>query len=114
MKLFEVFLVILVSTGLFTLSGCQDQQLADCQQENAELQARIEQQQKEIDELNNNQEQLAVLMDMVVRENEKMKKAAQTRPPSQSQTPEQKENIRKGLQQLFELREKSAQEMKNK
>lgn len=127
MKISKIAIITIIATAAIMLTGCQEQtkqQLAGCQQENTKLQTQIETQQQALSK-SDTALQNSVLMitealienEQLRRENAKLSKALESQSKPQSakpaQTTEQKANIQKGLQELFELQKKSAEKMKN-
>ena len=129
MTISRILTVLTVSLTLIALAGCQEQQadnnsqpqqLADCQQENAELQAKIETQQAELEKLKESKEgmsavltELIIEMDKLKSENTKLKKSSKINSQAPTNAPKKNnKNIQQGLQELFELRKKSAEKMK--
>lgn len=128
MTISRIFVVLTVSITLIALAGCQEQQtdnnsqlqeLAECRQENAELKARIEKMQLEYEKFAETKEsaiqlstELLIENENLRRENAELKETAKIKKKAENQTPEEKAKIKKGLQELFELRKRSAEKMK--
>lgn len=113
----------IIAISAILLTGCQDEQLSQCRLENEELQKTIEAQKLELRKTGGAVMNSSQMVSFFVAENEKLmneikalKAAQQATPKPQTQkpaqTPEQKEKIRKGLEQLFELQRESAEKMK--
>lgn len=123
----SVFMVSVIMLG-----GCQNQQakqqLAECRQEVSKQEETIQNQQEEITKLKKiEQNYAAAMIDTITNlqtiENEnkrlkeqiaELKKNSAADKKASEMTPEEKQNIKKGLQELFEMQKKSAERMKEK
>ncbi|MCF7954953.1 MAG: hypothetical protein K9M75_04035 [Phycisphaerae bacterium] len=123
MKLRKIATIAIMALTAILLTGCQDEQLTKCQQENTELRAKVESIEKILEENTNTLQGTMAMAPLILGENERLKREndflhkqlqaaleSQTKKPEQ--TPEQKAKIKKGLQELFELQKESAEKMR--
>lgn len=122
MKLTKITLIAIIVISAIMLTGCQEEQLAQCQLENTELMTQMQEQAEALSKNRKAQLHSAKLITEVLIKNGELKQEIaalketiaelkQTQSQAVVQTPEQKEIIRKGLEQLFELQRKSAEKL---
>ncbi|MBW8034828.1 MAG: hypothetical protein FVQ79_04030 [Planctomycetes bacterium] len=122
-KITSIAIIVIIA---IILTGCQDEQLSQCRLENDELITTVKDKQMELHKLNKGLMDSSRMLSVFITENEKLtneikalKKAAQqgqqAKPKPQIkkpvQTPEQKENIRKGIENLRKLQQDNAKRL---
>ncbi|MBW8015531.1 MAG: hypothetical protein FVQ82_05030 [Planctomycetes bacterium] len=125
MKLTKITSAAIIVIMAMLLTGCQDEQLANCQQKNTELQAQVEAQKETITKKETIEKNSLTMITLILNENVKLrsqiaelKKAQQPKPDPKKpakkpeMTPEKKAEMKKALQKLFDLQKKSAEKMK--
>lgn len=126
MKAAKITLIAIIVITALLLTGCQEEQLAQCQLENEELQKTVKELQLKLSKIGDAMMNSSQMVSVFAIENEKLmneikalKKAAeeaaeekQTQKNAPEKTPEQTENIRKGLEQLRKLQQESAERMR--
>ncbi len=116
--------LLTVLLGLIAVfsTGCQDQQLENCQQENLRLQKTIDQQQKQIEQFSLQQETLTHVMLQITAESDKVEKQLTATEEEleklkrlrkmQEMSPEKKAKMIKSLEELKKARLIKAEKMK--
>jgi len=125
MKLTKITSAAIIVITAMLLTGCQNEQLANCQQENTELQAQVEVQKETITKKEAIEKNSLTMITLILNENTKLRsqivelrKALQSKPGPKTPTkkpeltPEQKAEMQKALQKLFKLQQESAEKMK--
>ena len=111
-------LLVIISAACI-LTGCGEaEKLAECEQNAAKLQAQLDEQGQEVARLKGVEQNYAMALIETVTSNEKLKKEIETlkkTPPVQpTYTPEEKENIRKGIEQIRKMQEENAKRLQQK
>ncbi len=137
---FTTLLILLaICSATCVLTGCEEaNKLAQCEQSAADLQVKLNEQEKEVARLKVVEQSYGVALIEAITTNETMKKEMEslmkevsqlklTNTPEQKDievpgkevpqskqtyTPEQQENIRKGMEQLRKLQQESAERMR--
>ena len=125
MKLTKITSAAIIVIMAMLLTGCQNEQLANCQQKNTELQAQVEAQKETITKKEAIEKNSLTMITLILNENSELrrqiadlKKALQPKPDPKTptkkpeMTPEQKAEMQKALQKLFKLQQESADKMK--
>jgi small-conductance mechanosensitive channel len=112
---------LLGATAVFS-TGCQNQQLENCQQENLRLQKTIDQQQKQIEQFSLQQETLTQVMLQITAESDKVEKQLTVTEKEleklkrlrkmQEMSPEKKAKMIKSIEELKKARKIKAEKMK--
>ncbi len=125
MKLTKIMAMTIIAITAILLTGCQEKQLKQCQLENTELQAKVETYKQALDKKEAAVQKSVKIITEILMENGELRrdiaalrKAQETQPKPKSQikkpaqTPEQKAELQKGLQRLFQLQRESVEKMK--
>lgn len=120
MKLKNITSIVIIAITATLLTGCQDQlkkDLTDCRQENTKLQSTLNTQQEEIAKYKKIEEAYGFTLMKAMMENEKLKaeiaKLKAAKPAQKKEmTPEQRERMRKGIEELRKLQKESAEKMR--
>ena len=118
-----IFLTTLFGAIAVFSTGCQDQQLENCQQENQKLQKTIDQQQQQIEQLSSQKEDLTkILMQINAEAGKNEEQLAETKieleklkklRKFQEMSPEKKAKMIESIEEIKKARQLKAEEMKN-
>ena len=112
--------LLVIGSAACILTGCVEaEKLAECEQNAADLQAKLDKQENEIARFKANEQTMGISLIEAITSNEMLKKEIESlkktsEPVKPTYTPEQKENIRKGIEQLRKLQMENAKRLQQK